>query len=329
MSDDVKKKNKERDILSKIFRDNLVPIEECEQPDFILRYGENNIVGVEITELYYDGTSARLKNKEGYVKDLIENKKFIHKADKKKLKVHEIEYYSQTKNYSPIKMNALFLPKYNIEDYRKAIYLTLIEKNKKVLNYNKEIKEFILVIYDCEERFKEIEEEDIAKNLFDEKIKKAIQRSNFSEINLITVIQGKECYLPLKAYIFLSEAYMLFDYIKEKQLIGRLEQLGQDFLDVFAEVLLNKGYSEVNCGYYEKKKIIYCHRYGLGIEFKENENNDWGFGIYDTFPNGQFDIVGTYCLEEENDFFTAEEFLKYEKYYENKIVSSGLFFKTL
>lgn len=55
-----------------MFGENIV-YEESEQPDFILKYGENFKHGVEITELYYDGTSARIKNGR-YIKELLEEK---------------------------------------------------------------------------------------------------------------------------------------------------------------------------------------------------------------------------------------------------------------
>ena len=72
MSDDLKKKEEEMKILKMVFGDNIV-CEENEQPDFILNYGSNVRHGVEITELYYDGTSARINNKR-YIKELLERK---------------------------------------------------------------------------------------------------------------------------------------------------------------------------------------------------------------------------------------------------------------
>ena len=125
---DNNKKEKELNILNKLFR-NEVNIRKCEQPDFILTYGELVSYSVEITEFYYNSASARLKNKNGYIKDLIEHQKYIHKDDKKLLKVHEIKYYSQMQPNNPINMNALFFPKFRMENLRHVLLNLLKQKN--------------------------------------------------------------------------------------------------------------------------------------------------------------------------------------------------------
>ncbi|MHC6181052.1 hypothetical protein ACYUJ6_14595 [Clostridium sp. JNZ X4-2] len=61
MSHYPEKKLREVEILKKVFGNSVPMIQESEQPDFILSYNADIKFGVEVTELYYDGTSARLK----------------------------------------------------------------------------------------------------------------------------------------------------------------------------------------------------------------------------------------------------------------------------
>lgn len=138
MSDDIRKKEIEIQILKKVFGAEIT-FEESEQPDFILKYGVGLEHGVEITELYYDGTSARIKNGT-YLNELLTKQKYRHKDDKKKLKVHEIEYYTQTRSFSPVRMPALFLPKYNMPDYVRTLENAIMVKNKKLKKYSSRMK---------------------------------------------------------------------------------------------------------------------------------------------------------------------------------------------
>ena len=200
MSDDTRKKEMEIQILKMIFGDNIL-YEESEQPDFILKYGKNIKHGVEITELYYDNTSARIK-KGRYIKELLDEKKYWHKDDKKKLNVQDVTYYSKEKGYSPIQLPVLFLPKYNMRDYSKSLKQTIESKNIKLKKYCSDIsKNCILVIYDTENPFKKYHEKDIAKQLFATDLSTTIRKSNYEEIYLITEINGRSQYIPLKAYL--------------------------------------------------------------------------------------------------------------------------------
>lgn len=92
---------------------------------------------------------------------------------------------------------------------------------------------------------------------------------------------------------------------------------------------MNRGFKEVIGSLYDNKKVVYCRRYGIGLEF--GPENEWGFGVYDIYPLPlkKVDIIGEYCLDKESDFFSLDEFEIYNKVTKDKTLSVGMHFKIL
>lgn len=329
MSDDIRKKEVEIQILKKVFGENI-EYEECEQPDFILKYGENIKYGVEITELYFDGTSARIKNGK-YIKELLEEKKYWHKDDKKILNVQDVSYFSKEKGYSHIQLPILFLPKYNIRDYAKSLKKSIDLKNKKLQKYCSIIsKNCMLVIYDKENPFEKLNEKDIAKQLFISELSTSIREANYKEIYLITGINGKSRYIPLKAYLLQSDFLLFREFIKEHNLVNKLVKTYNNPLLAFAEIIKRRG-NAVTFGQVENEKVIgkivaYCGRYGIGMVLYDDDN--WGVGIFDIYPQQIRPNSVEFELEPRTDFFDDDLYIAFEEFLRGKIVSSGLFFYT-
>ena len=328
LSDDIRKKEVEIQILKRVFGENIA-YEESEQPDFILKYGENIKHGVEITELYYDGTSARIKNGR-YIKELLEEKKHWHKDDKKKLKVHDITYYSKEKGYSPIQLPAVFLPKYNIQDYVKSLKQTIELKNKKLKKYCSDIsKNCMLVIYDKENPFEKIHDKDIAVRLFVADLSKVVRESDYREIYLVTGINSRSQYIPLKAYLLQSDFLLFTEFIKERNLINKLDETYKSPLFAFAEILKRRGntvtFGQVDNDEVMGKIVAYCGMYGIGMVLHDD---NLGVGIFDTYPLQNIpDTVG-FELETSTDFFDDDLYKAYEEMVQKKIASTGMFFLT-
>ena len=72
-------KIEEKKILNEIYTDNMFEIQESEQPDFVLKNKNNNEkFGVEVTELYHNESSARLKNYPGYFEKILEKQRKLY-----------------------------------------------------------------------------------------------------------------------------------------------------------------------------------------------------------------------------------------------------------
>ena len=327
MSDDLKKKEEEMKILKMVFGDNIV-CEENEQPDFILNYGSNVRHGVEITELNYDGTSARINNKR-YIKELLERKKYWHKDDKKRIKFKEAKYYGKEKGDSPIVVPMLFLPKYNMRDYTEALKQTLESKNMKLKKYCCNVsKNCILVIYDKENPFQKLYEQDIARQLFVADLSKVIRESNYEEIYLITEIKGTKRYIPLKAYLLLSDFLLFMEFIKKENLVGRLEEKYNLPLLAFAEILKRRGntvvFGQVDNDEILEKMVVYCGMYGIGMGV--DDNNSCRVGVFDIYPLQNIVNTAESELETSTDFFDDTLYMAYENLVQKEVASVNFFF---
>ena len=52
-----------------------------DKPDFVLTNKDDSKFGVEVTEFYSSGSTARIQNKYGYLDQLLKGGKFCHKDD--------------------------------------------------------------------------------------------------------------------------------------------------------------------------------------------------------------------------------------------------------
>lgn len=190
---EVEKKTQELKILEKVYNstnNNLYKIidDKSEKPDFILKDLKNNEeFGVEITKMYYNQSSARLKEISNYVSKLLNNG--IPRKDQGILSPHQIYisvndewiYFGDTIGQS--------FKKYN--DYVDALIRVINEKKEKAKNYKK-LDYLELFIVDKENYlfFKKIGDLEYLEK--SEKLKDAINKSPFRRIYLFTIIDKQE-----------------------------------------------------------------------------------------------------------------------------------------
>lgn len=186
------KKQNEYKVLSKIYNDsNRYIIKTCEQPDFIIfdTKTKNNF-GVEITDLYYSTSSAKLKNIPNFVGDCL--KKEIPKKDQKKLSKQLI--YVDIDNRWQYLGDTVGEKFKTIDDYTNALINTITIKDKKMNKYH--FNDYCeLFIQDKENYFffKEIKK---LKELYDNvNLNNCIKYSKFERIYLFTVINKHEVLL--------------------------------------------------------------------------------------------------------------------------------------
>lgn len=182
------KKDKEREILFKVYQEKLFDVIEQEEPDFLLKYkSDNSYFGVEITEYYYHGTNARLRNIEGYSLSLLDGGEFLHKKDKTELDVTDITLISNDGTETKVKAIAQKYPPY-VENVFKIIDLINI-KNKKVSHYVKSVRHLNLIINNTEDFLVNFNREHIFGILFIPELVDMILKTYYKEIFLITRIK--------------------------------------------------------------------------------------------------------------------------------------------
>ena len=185
------KKEKELKILKKVYNSSDIIIEESEQPDFKI-ICDNETFGVEITEFYYNESTARLRNMDSY-KDKILNSKDNSVLDKRDLgKLSRCQLYISTDNGKTCKFvtdfvsvkydekyEADILPKF--EDIENLIINIDDTKNKKAIKYE-HLDYLELFIQDMEN----ISIENIKKILNSNKIINAIAKSHYERLYFIS-----------------------------------------------------------------------------------------------------------------------------------------------
>ncbi len=184
------KKDRELQILKKIYSSNKIAIDNYEQPDFVIR-ADNCIFGVEITEFYLNESIARLINYPGY-KERILNSKDNSVLDKKDIGVlskQELYILDKTDNkykffddFVAVKYddNLNFNSKPSYEFVENKIIKIINIKTKKSKNYNTfDYNELIIQSLEMKS------EEYINKLSLSEKILDAVDKSSFKRMYLL------------------------------------------------------------------------------------------------------------------------------------------------
>lgn len=156
----IMKKNEEYNVVKKIYQNEKCNIEDSEEPDFIIKT-ETEKFGVEVTEYYYNESSARLKNYNGYIEKILRNsydetldKRDVGMIEKHRLYIKNLETnkYDFLTDMVAIRYNTTYkigqLPEF--KDVEKQIIEIIGRKTKKAEHYNKQLEYLELFINDKE-----------------------------------------------------------------------------------------------------------------------------------------------------------------------------------
>lgn len=250
---------KERSILDSIYKS--IPgleIIKNEKPDFRLIYkNEKFYFGVEVTEFYFSGSSARMRNITDYVGDLLNEKKYRHKNDKKELEIEKVTIVSKN-GHEKGEVEGILYKLPGLSYYLKKINQIIRDKNKAFNEYDKTLNHINLIINDTEIYLFPIKLKDFYNTFFTKDIIKSIIESDYREIYFITTVEkDKRLYLPLKMILFLSRIYAFSYFLTHHyQTDSALNE--EESYNFFMEYLNYQGFSEVkNRRFNQNIEIIY------------------------------------------------------------------------
>lgn len=184
------KKDRELQILKKIYNSNKIVIKDHEQPDFIVEV-DNTRFGVEITEFYLNESVARLINYPCYKERILNSKdnSVLDKDDIGVLSRHEMYILDKTDDkykflfdFVAVKYddNLDFNSKPSYEFLENKIIDIINTKNEKSKDYDKfDYNELII------QSMEMISEEYINKISLSEKILDAVNKSSFKRMYLL------------------------------------------------------------------------------------------------------------------------------------------------
>jgi len=266
-----KKLMNQRKILDYIYKD--IPglqIKRNERPDFRLKYKYlKNYFGVEVTEFYFDETSARLKNIPEYLDDLLNDKKYLHKKDRKALEIEKVTIISKNgENKGEPEAVIHKLP--SLSSCQEKIIQIINDKNKKYYEYDKTLQHINLIIYDSEGFLFRIRTKDFYNIIYTRNIIESIITSNFREIYFITRVEkDKRIYFPLKMILFLSRIYAFRSFINN-QYPNKKEYDDEEYYRYFIEFLDYQGFKDIKITKNQNKttEIVYGN---IGFYIKDGE----------------------------------------------------------
>lgn len=177
---------------------------EDESPDFRCSVAGQNVLGVEVTELFANESDARLKKIPNYVAELTHQRKFRHADDKKRLKVEKFIYDPNGPNRQEI--IGVIQEERTLRDSFGLLGGVLEKKTAKAKNYLKNAPAVDLVVKDASHllHFDEYVPFYFALSASLDRI--AVINSPFREIFLVTSMKGGTTVkIPLKLNLLLED----------------------------------------------------------------------------------------------------------------------------
>ncbi len=234
------KKQRERTILSLIYDESeYCEVVDFEIPDFLVQHrNEDTFFGVEVTEVYYSDASARIKRVSDYFQLIVDKDVYLHKKDKKVLKVVEADHVRGDELLGTARLILYKTPP--IEQYVEMIVDAIVSKNAKVLEYLRSVTHVNLVVFDAESNFITFTAEEVYRKILSPSMKQALMNSRFREIFFITMLEkNRRVYIPLKMTLLMLEFYV-FTNIVLKIIPDMVAISGKEQMHIFAEYLATK-----------------------------------------------------------------------------------------
>jgi hypothetical protein len=206
----MQRKESERSILRLIYDESVyAEVLDYERPDFLLRhYDCPESFGVEVTELYHSGTSARLHNLPDYLMRLIDGGTHLHHDDVGELKVAEAKLYNPDGSVAETTLGVMYKSPSVAEMVRRVI--SIIEnKSDKFLSYLSGLSHVNLIICNREDTFFPLDIPGFHRYFITDPLKRALARAPFREIFFISEMKDRtRYYFPLKLCVLFSEFVM-------------------------------------------------------------------------------------------------------------------------
>lgn len=298
----------EKWILDMIFQES--DITKSEQPDFIIKKSNSIVFGVEITQLFFDESNARVHCNPKFFDSINKDGTLSNKKDESNLKVVTLTSIPKTKDEKPITVKGIVNKNPpNIPDILNRLCEVIETKDLKFEGYNKDLSYIDLIIFDYEHPF--ISRKAINFNyrlLYIDRLKKAVVNTNFREIYLITQFDTNELeYIDLRTEYFI-EMFYLYNNATGKFYKRKIFSITTDeFLRGFAYLLMKYGFKSL---YYSLNGVpaLYFSYVKATIDY----NNSFFLRAINKIPSNTYELNIENCANIIDDSF-IDFFREYEK----------------
>lgn len=184
-------------------------VEHADSPDFRMAR-DGYTFGVEITELFRDGSSARLVKLPDYMQRLWDGERPIHKDDVKNIDVVTIRITDPDGNLVQDNVKAIFSETGSLRDHADALAEHIERKNVAYQGYDHSLGHINLLIGDHFSSGESIGETYSTADFFTPRLRGALRASPFREVLLITnLLYDNAAWVPLQQ-LELMESFMVF-----------------------------------------------------------------------------------------------------------------------
>jgi len=264
-----KKEEKEFLILNKIYKsDKYKNIIKRENPDFELEHFSGHKFGVEITEMYFSESNARVINIPNYISNILSTRNYLHKDDVEELKVGKFTIISDGKPNREIEAIGKKLPEN--DEVINMLCETILGKFEKYNNYDPNLGHINLIICDMENRYRSVRCEDFPLNILRHKLLSKIKNSPFREIFFITEFSdNKQYYFPLRLIYLLSECYLINKFFVENKQYALPYKDYKDEIMIYS-ILLLQGVNSISLVMNKNNIELLYSNYGIQIDDNSN-----------------------------------------------------------
>jgi hypothetical protein len=269
-------KQDEKEVLRMVYKEEDYPIEDddCEKPDFILKDKSGITFGVEVTEYFNSESAARLVKVPNYTDrllsdDIPDENKYIHKKDKKVLKLDMLTFYNEDGS-EKFEAKGIIEENQPRAQYLDSIVSTIQTKNEKGKSYNTTIAHTDLVIFDRSGSFGLDELEYFYEAFYTPSIISVLQDSMFKEISIIISHKEDKYFFRLKEYLMLSRIYLFMFFYDEYEKGVKMKGTILQFIIDMLYCLDKNGFKDVGVNFNMEEKRFEVFYGGTGFEILEN-----------------------------------------------------------
>lgn len=278
-------KLEEKAILRMVYDEKAYAIidDNCERPDFIVKDNNSVQFGVEITEYFNTESAARLVKVPNYTNRILDesipvDKKYIHKKDKKILKVDTISILNED---GSVKYDAKAIVQENLsrERYLESIVNIIDTKNEKGKFYNSNISHIDLLIFDRSGSVGLDDLEYFYEAFYSPNIIFSLKNTIFNEISIIISHKYDKYFFRLKEYLLLSRIYLFLFFYEERKMEIENEPSILQFIVDLLYCLNIEGFREVGVNFsVNKLELFYA---GSSIEIIQDGSVQLTVNRYD------------------------------------------------
>jgi hypothetical protein len=204
------KKAREREIFDLVYGSrSLEEVIESERPDFLVRQSLHSaLFGVEIAEFYHSETDARIKRNLNYGSDLLDGKDYMHKDDRRHLRVEKVDILTEDNEVRDRGVPAIIQPVPSPNECARMVAALVSQKSAKFPLPAEGLSHVNLVVRDTTDLLNGFSVDRFYYIYFISELRNAIAQSPFREVFFVTKMGDQVGFIPMKVLHLLSEAFL-------------------------------------------------------------------------------------------------------------------------